>query len=163
MQRQHIWNASCATTTEFYRECKLEAVRLVSGDEGHVTETILIVDDEIDVLDSCRRILKRAGFSCLTATNVPMALSLFDSQQPGLVLSDIDLVIGNGFELAHYVREKAPGTLIILMTGGGDLDAVKRAARIGVAGYLSKPFSNSELIATVRSLLGSGNNSGSTD
>ena len=125
--------------------------------------TILIIDDEIDVLDSCERILKRACFSCLTATNVPIALSLFNSQRPRLVLSDIDLVHGNGFEIAQYVREHAPATPVILMTGGGAPDAVKRATTIGVAGYLRKPFSNSELIATVRSQLGDGNNFGPTD
>jgi DNA-binding NtrC family response regulator len=137
--------------------------RLVRGDDGQVLGTILIIDDEIDVLDSCERILKKAGFSCLTATNVPIALSLFNSQQLMLVLSDIDLVNGNGFEIAQYVRDHAPAIPVILMTGGSASDAVKRAASVGVAGYLRKPFSNSELIVTVRSQLGGVNNVGSTD
>lgn len=120
-----------------------------------VVDAILIVDDESDVAESCARILKRAGFSCLVANDVPMALWFFDLHQPELVLSDIDLGSGNGFEIALYVGQKAPATPVILMTSSSyvGMDALKVASRAGAAGYLRKPFSNSELIATVRFLL----------
>ena len=82
--------------------------------------TLLIVDDEAEVADTCARVLKRAGYDCLVAYDSPAALALFDSRQPALILSDINLPHGNGFEIARYVRGKSPATPVILMTAYHD-------------------------------------------
>lgn len=114
---------------------------------------VLIVDDETEVADTCARVLKRSGFECLVAYDSPEALALFDSRQPALVLSDINLPTGDGFEIARYVSGKSPGTPVILMTTHHNSNGRGQAARAGAAHYLRKPFSNAELISTVRSLL----------
>jgi DNA-binding response OmpR family regulator len=115
--------------------------------------TILIVDDEAEVADTCARVLKASGFSCCVAYDGPHALSLFDSQQPALVLSDINLCIGDGFAIARYVRQRSPGTPVILMTGYHRADSPEKASRVGAAAYLLKPFSNAELVSTINSFL----------
>jgi DNA-binding response OmpR family regulator len=115
--------------------------------------TILIVDDETEVADTCARVLTRAGFDCVVAYDSPAALALIDSRQPALVLSDINLPTGDGFEIARYVRRKTPGTPVILMTGHHNSGRPEQAARAGAASYLSKPFSNAELTSTIKSLL----------
>lgn len=115
--------------------------------------TVLIVDDETEVADTFARVLKRSGFDCLVAYDSPAALALFDSRQPALVLSDINLPTGDGFEIARYVIRKSPGIPVILMTAHHHTRVSGQAARAGAARYLRKPFSNAELISTVRSLL----------
>ena len=121
--------------------------------DAELSHTILIVDDETQVADTCARLLKRSGFDCLVAYDSPAALALFDSQQPALVLSDINLPTGDGFEIARYVRQKSLGTPVILMTTHHNSTVPGQATRAGATGYLRKPFSNSELTSTVRSLL----------
>ena len=124
---------------------------------------ILIVDDETEVADTCARVLKRAGFDCLVAYDSPTALALFDSGQPALVLSDINLPTGDGFEIARYVRGKSPGTPVILMTTHHNSNIPAQAVRAGAASCLRKPFSNAELISTIKSLLDGGpDNSGTS-
>ena len=115
--------------------------------------TILIVDDEAEVADTCARVLTRAGFDCLVAYDSPAALALVDSRQPALVLSDINLPTSDGFEIARYVRRKPPGTPVILMTTNHDSNVPGQAARAGASHYLRKPFSNAELISTIKLLL----------
>ncbi len=118
-----------------------------------MSHTILIVDDETEVADTCARVLKRAGFDCLVAYDSPVAVSLFDARQPALVLSDINLPTSDGFEIARYVRHKSPGTPVILMTTHHNASAPMQATRAGAARYLRKPFSNAELTSTIKSLL----------
>src|SRR6516162_5195332 len=94
------------------------AIRLnQTSTPGSASPTVLIVDDEAEVAETWARVLKASGYTCLLAYDVAQALSLFDSQQPALVLSDINLAIGDGFEIARYVRQKRPGTAVILTTG----------------------------------------------
>jgi DNA-binding response OmpR family regulator len=118
-----------------------------------LADTILIVDDETDLADSCARILGDAGFECLVAYDIDDALSLFDSRQVALVLSDIKFPQGDGFELSRHVRRTSPTTPVILMTGYDSAQREKEARLAGAMGYLRKPFSNARLVATIRSLL----------
>jgi DNA-binding response OmpR family regulator len=118
-----------------------------------VPYTVLIVDDEAEVADTCARVLTRAGFDCLVAYDSPAALALFDSLQPALVLSDINLPTSDGFEIARYVRRKSPSTPVTLMTTHHNSNVPGQAVRAGASHYLRKPFSNAELISTIKSLL----------
>jgi len=118
-----------------------------------LSHLVLIVDDEPEVADTCARVLTRSGFDCLVAYDSPSALALFDSRQPALVLSDINLSTGDGFEIARYVSRKSPSTPIILMSAHHHTKVSGQAARAGAVRYLRKPFSNAELTSTVRSLL----------
>lgn len=114
---------------------------------------LLIVDDETEVADTCARVLKRAGFDSVVAHDVPAALELFDATQPALVLSDINLPNGNGFEIARYVRGRSAGTPVILMTAHHNSQVADQAERAGASHYLRKPFANADLTAIVKSLL----------
>jgi DNA-binding response OmpR family regulator len=118
-----------------------------------VIPAVVIVEDETDVADTCVRVLKRAGFECLVAYDSPEALALVDSGLPEVVLCDINLPTHDGFEVARYVRRKRPDTPVILMTSYYRRDIAGRAVQVGAAHCLCKPFSNSELISTVESLL----------
>lgn len=117
-------------------------------------QPILIVEDEIDLAHTYARVLKQAGFDCLVAYDSGTAFSLFDSWQPALVLSDIALPTADGFEIARYVRQKSPGTPVILMTANHTPEMAENARQAGAALYLRKPFSNSELLSSITSLTG---------
>jgi DNA-binding response OmpR family regulator len=119
-------------------------------------ETILIVDDETDLADTCARLLKREGYECLVAYGMEDAIALFDARHPKLVLSDITLPTGDGFEIARHVRQHAPGTPVILMTAYHSGNSADEARLAGAAGYLRKPFANAELVATVKSFTDGG-------
>ncbi len=115
--------------------------------------TILIVDDEPELADACARVLRASGFTCLTAYDGPQAFSLIDSQRLTLVLSDISLPTGSGFEIARFVRQKSPDMPVILMSGYRRIDLPQQASQVDAVVYLHKPFSNSELISAVKSLI----------
>jgi DNA-binding response OmpR family regulator len=128
--------------------------------EGHsqasalkTVQTILVIDDEADLVNTCARLLKGAGFECEMACTMDDALAKFDAKRPGLVLSDITLPDGDGFEITRYVRAKSPDTPVILMTAYHSAMSREEARRCGASQYLRKPFSNSELLTIVRSLL----------
>jgi DNA-binding response OmpR family regulator len=118
-----------------------------------VNKTILIIDDDVEVAETCARVLKVSGFTCAAVFDLTSALPLFDMLRPALVLSDINLPLGDGYEIVRHVQKTAPGTPVIVMTGAGGPDARDRAMRAGAAAYLRKPFSNSELISNVRELI----------
>lgn len=117
-------------------------------------QTILIVDDESDFADTCARLLRGFGFTCLVAYDSAKALALFDLHQPSLVLSDITLPSSDGLEIADYVRQAAPEIPVILMTAYHTPDVARDAYAAGAAAYIRKPFPNAELVSTVKSLLG---------
>jgi DNA-binding response OmpR family regulator len=114
---------------------------------------VLIVDDETEVADTCARVLKKAGFDCAVAYDAPEAIALFDATQPALVLSDINLPNGDGFELARYVRGRSPLTPVILMTAQHNAQSSEQALRAGASSYLRKPFSNADLTIMVNALM----------
>ena len=118
-----------------------------------MSHTILIVDEETEVADTWARVLKRLGFDCLIAYDSPAALALFDSRKTSLVLSEINLPTGDGFEIARYVSRKSPGTPVILITTQHSSKISDQGARAGATRFLLKPFSNAELTSTVVSLL----------
>lgn len=115
--------------------------------------TVLVVDDETDLADTCARLLRGSGYRCLVANSVAQAKILFDSEHPALVLSDITMPGGDGFEIARYVRGKSPATPVILMTAYHTPEVARDARMAGASAYLRKPFANKDLIAVIESLL----------
>jgi DNA-binding NtrC family response regulator len=117
-------------------------------------ETIIVIDDETEMADTCARILNGLGFKCLVAYDSARAFALIDSEQPALVISDINLSAGDGLEIARYVHRKSADIPVVLMTAYHTPDLARSAHAAGAAAYLHKPFPNAELISTVKKLLG---------
>ncbi len=115
--------------------------------------TILLVDDETEFLDTWTRLLERQGFRCITAANARQAIVLLDSERPDLVLTDLSLPIGDGFEVARQARMHAPAIPVVIITAYDTDENAARARSVGVDGYLPKPFSNRALIQAVRHAL----------
>ncbi len=66
---------------------------------------ILIVDDEPDMVENCVRILKPAGYECLTTTDARRGLAMLESERPDLLLSDLKMPGVDGMELLHRAHE----------------------------------------------------------
>ncbi len=129
------------------------AVKMTDNKKDQVPGAILIVDDDAEVAETCARVLKAAGFRCAVVYDLTSALSLFDMLRPVLVLSDINLPLGDGYEIVRHVKRHLPATPVILMTGLDGAQTRDRAIEAGAAAYLRKPFSNAELVGKVKALL----------
>jgi DNA-binding response OmpR family regulator len=116
-------------------------------------EIVLVVDDEIDMADTVVRVLRAVGFRCLVAYDGIKALALIDAERPALVVSDITMPGADGFAVARHARAKSPEIPVILMTAQHSTQVARDAQAAGVAGYLRKPFVNSELVAAAQSAL----------
>ena len=116
---------------------------------------VLIVDDERAILDSMKRILERMGYP-VTAFNDPIeAVKRLESGDPvHLVLTDKEMPGMSGVELARHALEADPSTVVIMLTGRGDVESATEALRMGMVDYLLKPVDISVLeMAVGRALL----------
>ncbi len=115
---------------------------------------ILIADDEPGCRAVMKRIISNLGFTPLEAAGEAAALSLFRSEDCGLVLSDLAMERpDSGLRVANEVRRLRPGTPVILLTGRPGTDTAIPGLRAGVCDYLSKPFRVRELEDSVRRAL----------
>lgn len=112
---------------------------------------ILIVDDDRDIVQILQLLLEGEGYSTQTAASGSEALEKIDSSVD-LVILDIMMVGMNGFEVCRRIRESSYAPILFLSAMSGDTEKVA-ALTAGGDDYLCKPFSASELIARVRSLL----------
>jgi len=115
--------------------------------------SILIIDDQPEVLRALRRTLQQEGHTVTDAADGKVALRRFAGSPTDLVISDIYMPEMDGIEFLIRVREVFPPARIIAMSGGGHLakDRVLGAASmLGAVGILEKPFTQSEALEAVR-------------
>jgi two-component system KDP operon response regulator KdpE len=113
---------------------------------------ILIVDEDVKALRFLRRALEQAGNTTLVTSDPAEALSLVELEDPDLILLDIALANGNGFELFREVR-RFSAVPVIAVADAHHVDDAVRALRAGADDYITKPFSPAELIARVEAAL----------
>ncbi|MFZ4573446.1 MAG: response regulator [Phycisphaerales bacterium] len=117
--------------------------------------TVLVVDDERDLLELVAYNLKRAGYDVLTAQNGRRGLDVISESKPDLVVLDVMLPELSGTEIATRVRANpltASIPIIMLTAKGTETDQVVGLA-VGADDYISKPFSMKILLARVEALL----------
>jgi DNA-binding NarL/FixJ family response regulator len=85
------------------------------------------------------------------AENGETAARLAAELRPDVVLMDLSMPQVDGFEATTRIREEAPGTAIVVLTGSNDPDDVERARSAGAAGYVTKDRILAELVAAIRS------------
>jgi two-component system nitrate/nitrite response regulator NarL len=117
---------------------------------------ILIVDDDEDARSFVSRLLARAGFATVEANSGEQALVVAArGKTPALVLLEVGLPDGNGFEMCIELREEFGDLLPIVFLSGARTEALDRAVGLLLGGddYLVKPVDPDELLARVRRLL----------
>jgi CheY-like chemotaxis protein len=118
-----------------------------------MSRTILVVDDEPDLVVNCERLLQREGHACLQAHTGPDAIRLIDRERPDLVVTDLRLPGAGGLTVARHARNRIPPIPVILITAYDSPQARLAAKESGVGGYLAKPFSNVAFLDVVQRVL----------
>jgi DNA-binding response OmpR family regulator len=113
---------------------------------------LLVVDDDADLQAVTSFALQQAGFLVVGAGSVPEATAAFAKERPDLLLLDINLPGGSGFDVCAAVRRESRVPIMMLTVRGEEEDLI-RALELGADDYLTKPFSPRTLIARVKALL----------
>ena len=114
--------------------------------------TILIVDDDLQLLQLVALNLELESYAVLLAGDGQQALTQIETHAPDLVLLDVMMPRMNGFAVCHRVREFSTVPIIIITAQGRSQDKV-RGLDLGADDYLTKPLNMDELLARVRAVL----------
>ena len=113
-------------------------------------ETILVVDDDEDILELIERHLSNKGYEVITAYDGEQALPLLDKVKFDLVITDLKMPKIDGMEILRRVKEVDPTIEVVILTGHGTMDSVIEALRDGGAfDYLQKPLYNIKQLSFV--------------
>jgi len=116
-------------------------------------ECILVVDDAENTLEVIQRNLTSRGYQVYTARGVDEALGILDNVTVDLVVTDYKMPWVNGLDLVRHVRENLKDTEVIMITGYASIGGAVEAVKSGAVDYLAKPFTEEELIDTVKKAL----------
>jgi DNA-binding response OmpR family regulator len=120
-----------------------------------MVDTILIVEDEPDVVDLVRYHLRRAGFDVLTALNGPTGLATATQSRPDAIVLDIMLPQMTGIEVCKALRkaDETANIPILILTAKAEITDRIAGLELGVDDYITKPFSPRELVLRLQNLL----------
>ena len=113
-------------------------------------KTVLIIEDEQNIVDILSFNLGREGYDTLEALDGPTGLQLALEQNPDLILLDLMLPGMDGFEVCRRIREAGSSVPIVMLTAREEEDDKVRGLELGADDYITKPFKNRELIARVK-------------
>ncbi|MEC9431461.1 MAG: response regulator [Pseudomonadota bacterium] len=117
---------------------------------------VLIAEDEPHIVESLRFILSREGLSISSAEDGEAACREASAQRPDLVILDVMLPRLNGFEVLRRLRAdpELSGLPVIMLTAKGQAQDRRTAEEIGADAFITKPFSNRDVVAQVLRLMG---------
>jgi len=117
-------------------------------------ETILIVDDEQDMVQLLRRRLEpEVGCRVKTASSGEEALKIIDAEPPDLVLVDMKMPGMNGLELLDAIRQERPWLTVIMLTAHGCIELAVQAIKNGAYDFITKPFDHEALVLSLNKAL----------
>jgi DNA-binding NtrC family response regulator len=111
-------------------------------------KSVLVVDDDRQVLKYLTELLREAGYDTVTCERFPDAKMLLHTTRPDLLLTDIRLGAYNGLQLAIFAQSRHPGIPIIVLTGYEDPTLRQQATASGAV-FLVKPVRREELLGTI--------------
>jgi len=114
---------------------------------------ILIVDDEVVVCESCRRILEKVGYTVETTTNSREALERIKQKLFDVVIVDLKMPQIDGMEFLRRVKQDYPEIMVIMITGYSTVDTAVKAMKMGAFDYIPKPFTPGELEVIVKNAM----------
>lgn len=110
---------------------------------------VLVAEDDLAMTHLLREQLGALGYQAEAADGLESALRLLAVARFHLVLSDVHMVSGDGFQLLAAIRSRWPRTAVVLMSAFPAPDTAKRALEAGAVAFLSKPFSLAQLRETL--------------
>ncbi|MBN1821158.1 MAG: sigma-54-dependent Fis family transcriptional regulator [Prolixibacteraceae bacterium] len=116
-------------------------------------KNILAVDDSANMLELIRRILTPKGYSVYTVSGVAQAIKLLQEIDIDLVITDIRMPEIEGTELVRFVNENYRNTVVLVITGYPTIETAVETVKLGACEYLTKLFTEQELLEAVQSSL----------
>lgn len=113
---------------------------------------LMIVDDEIDFLESLKKVLQRRNMEVITASGGEQALGMLRSELVDIMILDVKMPGMDGMEVLRYVKKDFPSVEIILLSGHPSVEAALEGVRLGASEYLKKPPDIDDLTETIRKL-----------
>ena len=115
--------------------------------------SVLIVDDETNLLVLLDSVLSKEGFHVSTASNANEALELFDHAGFNIAILDIKMFPVGGVVLLAEIKKRSPSTQVVMITAYPTADTRNECLRFGAADYLTKPLDIQTLTTVVRNLV----------
>lgn len=112
--------------------------------------SILIVDDEENMLKMLKTFFEEKEFKCYTAKNGREALEVVEANKIDLVITDMKMPEMDGLELLRVIKEKYNNISAVIMTGFAEEYTTTEALNLGADGYITKPFRNKELLLILK-------------
>lgn len=121
-----------------------------------MAKRVLIVDDEANIVAALDYLLRRSGYEVSVAATGDEALRQMEAFAPDLVLLDVMMPQKSGYEVCRRIRERPEwaAVKIVMLSAKGREAEVSKGMSLGADLYVTKPFSNAELVARIRELLG---------
>ncbi len=113
-------------------------------------QTVLIIEDEKEILNILARLLKNEGYNVLEAENGFHAMQIAGRIKPDVALLDLKLPDYNGIRLLGELTAMDKTLQVIILTAHGTRETVRTAMELGAFNFLTKPFEFHELCQTVR-------------
>ena len=128
-------------------------------EELAVNKTILVVDDEDDVRESVREVLRDEGYRVVDTADGTQVLELIRQERPELVLLDIWMPQVDGIGLLKDIKSQEPELNVVMVSGHGNIHTAVTATKFGAFDFLEKPVSLEGLLLTVQRALGESSSS----
>lgn len=125
--------------------------------------SVLIIDDEEDILSSCKAVLEDEDYDVETAKNYEEAIKIFESKKIDLVFLDVWLPNVDGLDILSNIKEKYNNTTVIMMSGHAGVETAVRATKMGAYDFLEKPISISKLLSSCDEVLNKKENNTETE
>jgi len=114
---------------------------------------VLIIDDHDSMREGLELLLRRRGHRTLSSENGKSGLELLVEHGADLVITDLKMARMDGIEVLRQVKERAPDTEVLVITGYGTVEKAVEAMKLGAADFITKPFSSEEFAVKVDRLL----------
>jgi DNA-binding NtrC family response regulator len=112
-------------------------------------KTVMVIDDEPIVCERLKPVLEKGGFVVETFTQSAEALDRLKEKPFHVVVTDLKMKEPTGMDVLNFVKQRSPGTQVILITGYATIEANREAELIGVFDFIAKPFRMKDLAKLV--------------
>lgn len=116
--------------------------------------TVLVIDDEPNILSSVRRALELEDYAAEVAGSGRIGLEKLSDQEIDLVLLDVMMPEMNGLEVLERIREQHPAVVVVMMSGNATIETAVSATKLGAYDFIEKPLSSDKLLLTIQNSLG---------
>ncbi len=118
-------------------------------------KNVLVIEDEPNIIEAISFILSRDGWSVATHSNGHDAVGVVQAAMPDLVILDVMLPGKTGYDILRELRSEdaTQGLPVLMLTAKGQVKDREMAERAGASRFMTKPFSNAEVLDAVRELV----------